>query len=174
MPSYSFYISTLSGFTIINKTQRAMLAHGRPDTRTPCAAEPAATAGSVSGAAALADLPCPERAAAAPAAVGSAHAAAASARRACAWGLPCCMREREGESTVRVPMLTMAACFTVGANPDGVLKPGSVSVGHWPALALWMGACTLTRECSAIWALTAHCVYVRLLELARMIEIVSV
>jgi hypothetical protein len=36
-----------------------------------------------------------------------------------------------------------------------------------------MRACTLTSECSVIWALTVRCVHVRLLELARMIEMGS-
>jgi hypothetical protein len=79
--------------------------------------------------------------------------------------------EREGGSTT--PVLALAAWFTMGDQPSGVGSPGLCSVRGWPALALCICACTLTRECSVIWALTACYVHVRLLELACMIEIGS-
>jgi hypothetical protein len=89
------------------------------------------------------------------------------------WGPPSCMREREGGSIAHVPLLTPAACSTIGAKPGGAEAPSSASVGCWPTLAIFMCACTLSRECSAIWAVTAYCVHIRLLELACMTEIGS-
>ena len=77
--------------------------------------------------------------------------------RACARGacLGACERGK-----ACLPCVDPTTCCTVGATSGGA----GVGTLH---------ACTLTRECLTIWALTTHCVYVRLLELARMTEIGS-
>ena len=88
---------------------------------------------------------------------------------------PCAAAPARVLSSLRMLLLLRLhgrACFTVGTKPCGVRAPG-LSVGCWSALALCIHACTLTKECSTIWALTARCVHVRLLELARMTEIGS-
>jgi hypothetical protein len=85
--------------------------------------------------------------------------------------VPKCEREGGG-STAHTHVLTWLYVLPWGTKPGGA-APDSASVGLWPALALYMRACTLIKECSAIWTLTVRCVHIRLLKLARMIEIGS-
>jgi hypothetical protein len=81
------------------------------------------------------------------------------------------MRKRpigeRGERTTRIPMCWSGCTGRVGTSC-------SASVGCWPVLMLFIRTYTLTWEYSAVWALTAHCVHIRLLELAHMTEMDSV
>jgi hypothetical protein len=92
------------------------------------------------------------------------------------------MRKRpigeRGGRTTRIPMCWFGCILHRGEPslvvPGGAGTPCSVSVGCWLVLMLFIRTCTLTRECSAVWTLTVHCVHIRLLELAHMTEIDSV
>jgi hypothetical protein len=48
--------------------------------------------------------------------------------RACAWGLPAACKREVGAYIARVPVLTPAACSTMGTQPCGAGTPSSMSI----------------------------------------------
>jgi hypothetical protein len=72
--------------------------------------------------------------------------------------------EREGGSIARIPMCLSGCMLHRGGTKPGVqgrlvMRPFSGA----------LHACMhFTRKCSAVWELTAHCMHVQVLELARM------
>jgi hypothetical protein len=95
-------------------------------------------------------------------------------RRECVWGCPAtCERERVGaQRTYRVDPSWMLHHGGPSLEVQGLLVLRPLGAG-----LLWRSACVhalLTRECLAIWTLTARWVHARLLELARMTVIGSI
>jgi hypothetical protein len=103
----------------------------------------------------------------------SAHA---TARPACAYGCTCteehvhkthstaCGREREHSVTFMLTRLHV----TPWRGHAWWCRGTRFCVRLVLRFAICMHACTLIRECSTVLALTACCVHIRLLELARM------